>query len=561
MARKPQALNRGLAAQTAPFRVLAYRRDYAMADNQDLEWLSDYVLSFLKTQDTLEPKSTRLKESKQKQTRQSAMTQAGSAGRSMERRRSGTRWSKLRLCTLGALVCVVGATAAAFCGSRAEVRQPARLRSLGTALRRPATATRPAEGSILDRPPQVLAEDALKLLQEFGEVAASTGMEMGLRRGLQAAQAAAATAAEVARKPPAELDEAFVAKVLRKLFERLGSTYVKLGQFIASSPTVFPAPYVKEFQRCLDSASTVSFVEVKRIIERELGRPLRDVFAYVDPTPLASASIAQVHTGRLRDGSEVVVKVQKPGIEEVLKTDLGVVYLAARILEFINPDLNIRGSACCAACAGCRHLTLLQEQKNLDVYRDFLDENGLTAIAVAPKPYPEASSKRVLTMERLSGVPLVDLEGIKKYTADPEATLVNALNVWALSVQKCEFFHADVHAGNLLVLEDGRVGFIDFGIVGAELGHPQSRLSPQMATGIDKLNTALAVSDARGMANALISMGATVGEVDEEAFAADIQKLISSLGNTLDNSTDMAVDESKMQDAFKSLDGWCEGLR
>ncbi|CAE7845116.1 unnamed protein product, partial [Symbiodinium necroappetens] len=187
-------------------------------------------------------------------------------------------------------------------------------------------------------------------------------------------------------------------------------------------------------------------------------------------------------------------------------------------------------------------LDFREEQKNLDVYRDFLDENGLTAIAVAPKPYPEASSKRVLTMERLSGVPLVDLEGIKKYTADPEATLVNALNVWALSVQKCEFFHADVHAGNLLVLEDGRVGFIDFGIVG--------RLSPQMATGIDKLNTALAagVSDARGMANALISMGATVGKVDEEAFAADIQKLISSLGNTLDNTTDMAVDESKIQD-------------
>ncbi|CAE7266456.1 unnamed protein product, partial [Symbiodinium pilosum] len=325
------------------------------------------------------------------------------------------------------------------------------------AVRRPATATRPVEGSILDRPPQVLAEDAMKLLKEVAEVAASTGPEVGLRRGLQAAQAAAATAAEVAQKPPAELDEAFVAKVLRKLFERLGSTYVKLGQFIASSPTVFPAPYVKEFQRCLDSTSTVSFVEVKRIIERELGQPLRNVFAYVDPTPLASASIAQVHTGRLRDGSEVVVKVQKPGIEEVLKTDLGVVYLAARILEFINPDLNIRGSLADIASdlrqSMLGELDFREEQKNLDVYRDFLEENGLTAIAVAPKPYPEASSKRVLTMERLSGVPLVDLEGIKKYTKDPELTLVNALNVWALSVQKCEFFHADVHAGNLLVLE------------------------------------------------------------------------------------------------------------
>ncbi|CAJ1408990.1 unnamed protein product [Effrenium voratum] len=375
-------------------------------------------------------------------------------------------------------------------------------------------------------------------------------METGIKRGLQAAKAAAETAAEVAQKPPTQLDEAFVAKVLRKLFEKLGSTYVKLGQFIASSPTVFPAPYVKEFQSCLDSTSKISFVEVRRIIERELGRPLRGVFAYVDPTPLASASIAQVHAARLLDGQEVVVKVQKPGIEDVLKTDLGVVYLASRVLEFINPDLNIRGSLADIASdlrqSMLGELDFREELRNLDVYREFLEENGLSAIAAAPKPYPHASSKRVLTMERLSGVPLVDLDRIRQYTSDPEGTLVNALNVWALSVQKCEFFHADVHAGNLLVLEDGRVGFIDFGIVG--------RLSPQMATGIDRLNAALAVSDARGMASALISMGATVGEVNEDAFAADIESLISRLGGgSLDDVNGTSVDESQIQDVVLDI--------
>eukprot|EP00434_Breviolum_minutum_P030436 symbB.v1.2.026915.t2/scaffold2727.1/size72105/2 len=405
-------------------------------------------------------------------------------------------------------------------------------------------ATSAANNMDTSRSPQVLLQDAAKLLREVAEVATSTGMETGLRRGLQAAQAAAATAAEVAQQPPSQVDEAFIAKVLRKLFEKLGSTYVKLGQFIASSPTVFPAEYVKEFQACLDSTSTVSFVEVKRIIEGELGRPLRSVFAYVDPTPLASASIAQVHVGRLLNGTEVVIKVQKPGIEEVLKTDLGVVYLASRILEFINPDLNIRGSLADIASdlreSMLGELDFREEQRNLDVYREFLSSNGLDPLAVAPQPFPEASAKRVLTMERLTGVPLTDLEAIKRYSNDPEQTLVNALNVWALSVQKCEFFHADVHAGNLLVLEDGRVGFIDFGIVG--------RLSPKMATGIDKLNEALAVSDARGMAQALISMGATVGKVDEDAFAADIQQLIARLGGSLENATDATVDESQIQD-------------
>merc|ERR1719222_363499 len=100
-------------------------------------------------------------------------------------------------------------------------------------------------------------------------------------------------------------------------------------------------------------------------------------------------------------------------------------------------------------------------------------------------------------MELFRGVALVDLEGIKRYTSDPEATLVAALNTWALSVQKCEFFHADVHAGNLLVLKDGRVGFLDFGIVG--------RLPPEVSAAVDALNDALAKGDAKGMARALIS--------------------------------------------------------
>jgi len=179
-----------------------------------------------------------------------------------------------------------------------------------------------------------------------------------------------------------------------------------------------------------------------------------------------------------------VVKVQKPGIEEVLKTDLGFVYLASRVLEFINPDLNIRGSL--VDIASDLRMSMLgeldfgQELRNLEVFREFLIANELDAAATAPRPYANASSRRVLTMERLRGVPLVDLDGIRKYSADPEATLVTALNVWALSVQRCEFFHADVHAGNLMVLEDGRVGFLDFGIVG--------RLPPAMSTAIDDLN-------------------------------------------------------------------------
>merc|ERR1719356_2150462 len=99
-------------------------------------------------------------------------------------------------------------------------------------------------------------------------------------------------------------------------------------------------------------------------------------------------------------------------------------------------------------------LDFRQESRNLDVFREFLVENSLDSQAVAPKPYPEASSRRVLTMERLRGVPLIDLEGIRQYSSNPEQTLIDALNVWALSVRLNDFFHADVHSGNLLVLTD-----------------------------------------------------------------------------------------------------------
>ncbi|CAK0836748.1 unnamed protein product [Prorocentrum cordatum] len=402
------------------------------------------------------------------------------------------------------------------------------------------------ECPVTGRPASVLAADAQKLLQEVSEVVLSTGLETSLARTAVAARALALTAADVAREPPSSLDEAFLARVLRKLFERLGATYVKLGQFIASSPTVFPANYVREFQQCLDSTTTVPFEKVKQIIEEDLGSSVSSVYSYLDPTPLASASIAQVHAATLITGEDVVVKVQKPDIQEVLKTDLGFIYIAARVLEFINPELNSRGSLADIAAdlrvSMLGELDFRQEQRNLDVFRKFLSSNGLDKIATAPKPYPEASSKKVLTMERLYGVPLVDLEGIKKYTAEPESTLVAALNVWALSVQSCEFFHADVHAGNLLVLEGGRVGFIDFGIVG--------RLPPKMSKAIDELNDALAVNDAKGMASALISMGATVDEVDEVQFAADIEKLLKRLGAATSNATDAAgsIDESQIQD-------------
>jgi aarF domain-containing kinase len=263
---------------------------------------------------------------------------------------------------------------------------------------------------------------------------------------------------------------------------------------------------------------------IKGVIESELG-PISRSFSYVDPKPLASASIAQVHRGTLRTGEQVVIKVQKPRIDESLKADLSFIFVASRILEFLQPDWE-RTSL--SAIAGDIRSSMLQEldfkleANNVEDFREFLLEQKLNTVATAPRIYREFTRTRVLTMEYLDGVSLLNKEAIATITSnDPESIIVNALNVWTSSVQNMPFFHADVHAGNLLVLRDGRVGFIDFGIVG--------RVSPKTFQAVNELSVALALSDYRGMAQALCNMGATDEEVDIVKFGSDIEMLLNDL--------------------------------
>lgn len=312
---------------------------------------------------------------------------------------------------------------------------------------------------------------------------------------------------------------------LRRLFERMGATYIKLGQFIASAPTLFPPEYVQEFQNCFDRAPAIPFEEIQKILREELGRPIDSVYEYVDPTPIASASIAQVHGATLRGSQEdVVIKVLKPGIEDVLVADLNFVYIVARILEFLNPELNrasLVGIVKDIKESMLEEVDFNKEAVNIESFRRYLESMGLTRQATAPKVYPQCSTKRILTMERLYGVPLTDLDSISSLVSSPETSLITALNVWFGSLLACESFHADVHAGNLWLLRDGRIGFLDFGIVG--------RISPKTWAAMEVFLASIATEEYGSMASALIEMGATNKDVDSKAFARDLEKIFSSI--------------------------------
>ncbi|KAI9377407.1 hypothetical protein POPTR_019G061300v4 [Populus trichocarpa] len=321
---------------------------------------------------------------------------------------------------------------------------------------------------------------------------------------------------------------------LRRLFERMGATYIKLGQFIASAPTLFPAEYVQEFQNCFDRAPSVPFQEIQAILREELGRPIDSVYEYVDPTPVASASIAQVHAARLKGSQDnVVIKVLKPGIKDILVADLNFVYIVARILEFLNPELSrasLVGIVKDIRESMLEEVDFYKEAANIEAFRSYLEAMGLTRQATAPKVYQHCSTQRILTMERLYGVPLTDLDSISSLVSSPETSLITALNVWFGSLLACETFHADVHAGNLWLLRDGRIGFLDFGIVG--------RISPKTWTAMEVFLASIATEEYESMASALIEMGATNKDVDVMAFAKDLEKIFSSIQ---DLDTDLIV--------------------
>ncbi|MCC6847512.1 MAG: AarF/ABC1/UbiB kinase family protein [Deltaproteobacteria bacterium] len=255
---------------------------------------------------------------------------------------------------------------------------------------------------------------------------------------------------------------------LRRLFESLGATFVKFGQLIASSPGVFGDAVADEFRSCLDTGPLVPLDEVRRAVATTLGRSLAEVFARFDPAPIGRASMAVVHRAALHDGREVAVKVLRPEIETTVATDLR---LMGPLLDVLAFRVGIpEAGQLVRMLDGFREqlteeLDLRNEARAMEHHRDLARALRLDRIVV-PAPYPELSGQRVLVMDFLDGVPIDDVAGMATLGLDARPLLDQLVRAWFITALRDGTFHADTHAGNILVLRDGRVGVLDWGIVG-----------------------------------------------------------------------------------------------
>ncbi len=305
---------------------------------------------------------------------------------------------------------------------------------------------------------------------------------------------------------------------LRMALEELGPTFVKLGQVLSTRPDLLPPAYIAELARLQDTVPPEPWEPVRAQLEAELGAPVEEVFATLDPEPIAAASLAQVHAATLPDGAEVVVKVQRPNIEATINVDLDILADVARLLQTRTPlgELyDLPGIVEEFAATLRAELDFYREGHNADRFRaNFADEPYL----YIPKVYWEYTTRRVLVMERIRGIKIDDIAALDAAGYDRYRIGLHAARMVIKEVLEDGFFHADPHPGNFFVMPGEVIGAMDFGMVGY--------LSRRTRTDLVRLYVAAIQLDEEAVVDQLIRMGVVGGAVDRMGLQHDIGRLL-----------------------------------
>ncbi len=301
---------------------------------------------------------------------------------------------------------------------------------------------------------------------------------------------------------------------VRRLLEALGPTWIKLGQILSMRVDIVPPDLAEALQSLQDAAPTLSFEEVRGVVESALGRPISESFAAFDEAPLATASIGQTHLATTREGERVVVKVQRPGIERKIRGDLDLLFLAARLVEAAFEDVQLYAPSDIVVefeRALVRELNFTHELGNLMVARQHLSPEVPVQV---PRPYPELSARTVLTMEFFPGKNLRSLP-----PRTPEASRAVDLLTRAACKQVFAdgFLHGDPHPGNILVDAAGNLCIIDWGLTG--------QLSLEQREDLVGLVLSAISADAATMARLFLKMGTPTRRVNLAEFKTEILRI------------------------------------
>lgn len=305
---------------------------------------------------------------------------------------------------------------------------------------------------------------------------------------------------------------------VRMALEELGTVFIKLGQMLSTRADLLPPEYLAEFAKLQDSAPSVDVAEVIDAIVTELGQPPDEVFASFDPSPLAAASIGQVHAVTLIDGTDAVVKVRRPGVVEQVEMDLEILeQLARSAMRRWEPasHYDLVGLVQEFAESLRAELDYRQEGRNAERVAANFSENQLVHV---PRIVWEATTSRVLTMERVHGIKIADIEALDIAGIDRKALAEHAAEVVLQMVFEDGFFHADPHPGNIFIEPDGRIALIDFGMVGVL----DAQLQDQLVT----LFVAVATRDPDRLVDAVLDLSQSRVRVDRARLRQDLQRLV-----------------------------------
>ena len=290
----------------------------------------------------------------------------------------------------------------------------------------------------------------------FGDVIDKLKIEQYLEIGWQM----------VSRKRREKIESLSRAVRVRMALEDLGPTFIKMGQILSTRPDLLPAEFIRELPKLQDEVSSFSFSEIKEIIVKELHKPVGQIFSHFDEQPLAAASIGQVHKARTFDGQDVVVKVQRPGIQNTIQVDLEIMLHLADLMEKHLEGWDIQKPS-----------KIVEEfaqtlEKELDysleaAYMErFARQFEKEPTVHVPKIFHEASTSRVLTMECITGIKISDIEQLKQEGLDRSKIARHGFDLIMKQIFEHGFFHADPHPGNIFVLPDNILCYIDFGMMG-----------------------------------------------------------------------------------------------